>query len=170
MSCKKHTLRGYTFAAVLLPLVALTLQGCGSSHAQSSVLDPGAPAALAALGNAQLGEQAVAAWRQGFKTGDFTALIAMFDDNIEFRLGVAPYNKTRRGKADAVAALQNYQSLTIRVDQTPITPPMFNGMSTTFEFNAKGTFSGNPVEANFLVVFDILNGKISRMREYTPPA
>jgi len=161
-------------AGILLALAAsmAALQGCGGASAQTvtSPLDPGAPAALAALDNAQKGQAAVAAWRNGFKTGDFAALVAMFDDNIAFRLGIAPYNTIRRGKADAIQALQAFQGLTIRVDQTPIAPPMFNGMSTTFEFVSKGTVGGSAVEANLLVVFDIVNGKIVRMYEYTPPA
>lgn len=151
---------------------AATLQGCGGAAAQTALptLDPGAPAALAALDNAQKGQAAIAAWRTGFKTGDFSALVAMLDDNVEYRLGIPPYNTIRRGKADAVQAFQSFQSLTIRVDQTPIAPPMFSGNSTTFEFQAKGTVGGNAVEANLLVVFDIVNGKIVRMREYSPPA
>lgn len=41
--------------------------------------------------------------------------------------------------------------------------------STTFEFNASSTVGGKPVNANLLVVVDILNGGIAGMREYTPP-
>ena len=166
-----------TSAASLALILTLTaaaagLQGCGGANAQTATatLDPGAPAALAALDNAQKGQAAIAAWRQGFKTGDFAALTAMFDDNIAYRLGLPPNNTIRRGKADALQAFQAYQALSIRVDQTPIAAPMFNGISTTFEFVAKGTVSGNAVEANLLVVFDIINGKIVRMYEYTPPA
>ncbi len=171
MISRTRTRQALLSAALLLASTAL-LQGCGGASAQTTIqpLDPGSPAALAALDNAQKGQAAVAAWRQGFRTGDFSALIAMLDDNVQYRLGIAPYNVVRNGKADAIQAFTAFQAMSIRVEQTPITPPMFNGSSTTFEFNAKGTVNGNPVEANLLVVFDILNGKIVRMYEYSPPA
>lgn len=133
------------------------------------VLPPGSVAAWNALENARLGEAAVAAWRHGFKTGDFGALISMLDNDVEYRLGIAPHNTIRRGKRDAIEALRYYQSLTIRVDQTPVTPPAFNGAATFFEFVAKGTVGGSPVDLNLLIVFEFTNGRIVRMREYTPP-
>lgn len=167
------------FYRTILAAVALAcsaaLYGCiDSSSAQTATptaatLDPGSVAALSALQNAKNGEAAVAAWREGFKTGNFDKLIAMFDDNVEFRLGIAPWNSINKGKPKAIQALVDFQNLKIRVDQTPLTPLMFNGYSTTFEFLATGTLNGNPISANLLVVFDILNDKVVRMHEYTVP-
>lgn len=170
MNIRQGAVQAATIFALAATLAAL--QGCGGVSAQTAmpVLDPGAPAALAALDNVQKGQAAIAAWRQGFKTGDFGALAGMLDDNVEFRLGIPPYNTVRRGKSEAVQAFQAFQALAIRVDQSPLAPPMYSGSSTTFEFQAKGTVSGNAVEANLLVVFDIVNGKIVRLREYAAPA
>lgn len=152
--------------------VTLTLQACGGANAQSTPppTDASVAATSAALENVKQGQAAVAAWRKAFKTGDYADLTALLDDNVEYRLGVAPYNTIRRGKADAITAFTAFQALQIRVDQAPIAPLMFSGSSTTFEFVASGTFGGNAVSGiNLLVVFDIVNGKITRMREYVPP-
>ena len=160
-----------TVIGLSLLACSMALTGCGSSVAQTTAatLETGSPAALSAIANAKRGEMAVASWREGFRSGNFDPLISMLDDNVEFRFGIPPWNTVHKGKTAAIQALSDFQRLQIRVTQTPVTPPMFNGYSTTFEFLAEGTVNGNPAKANLLVVFDILNDKIVRMHEYSAP-
>lgn len=69
--------------------LALHLSGCGAVNTQNQppVARGTNPAALSEMQNAKVGALAVADWRKGFKTGDFSDLTAMLDDNVEFCLG-----------------------------------------------------------------------------------
>lgn len=120
--------------------------------------------------NIRASERAVANWRRAFATGDFEPLINQLDDTVQARFALpAPYNVTLTDKASVVQALNFAQGLHIRVIQTPVTPPMYNGYSVTFEFVAKGTVGANAVQVPLLAVFDILNGRIVAIREYVVP-
>ena len=120
--------------------------------------------------NTILAEQAIAAWRRAFATGQFETLIALLDDTVQFRFGMAPYHVTQHGKARCMEAIEFLRECEIRVEQHPIAPTMHGVASSGFEFKARGTVRGKAVEADFIVIFDFANGRIARLCEYTPPA
>lgn len=112
---------------------------------------------------------AIDAWRKAFRTGDFADLVALAADDIEYRFCLPPHNVLRQGKARFLEAVEFLRGLNIRVEQTPLTPALFNDDTTAFEFEAAGHVNGSPVRAVFLVLITVADGRIVALREYTPP-
>lgn len=115
------------------------------------------------------GRAAIDAWRKAFRTGDFADLVALAADDVEYRFGIPPHNVLRKGKAGFLEAVEFLRGLNIRVEQTPLTPALFNDDTTAFEFEATGHVNDSPVRAAFLVLIRIAGGRIVSLREYTPP-
>jgi ketosteroid isomerase-like protein len=122
--------------------------------------------------NAQVVKDAYAA----FGRGDIPAILAMLDDNVAWHAlkgaeGVAPQAGIRRGKASVT---QFFTILASTTEFTVFEPREFIAQGDKvavvgyYEVNVKTT--GRSVASDWVMVFTLVNGRITEFREWTDSA
>ena len=120
------------------------------------------------LDSLTIGQRAFAAQQKGISTGDWTDLLALFSDDIEFR-APSPHlpNGVIYGKPAVAAMMQKFTTeLNLRGQITQIKPMTFNETTVAVEFFAEGQFGDNVLSYNLVVFYEIEQGQIKRFQEY----
>ncbi len=127
---------------------------------------------MSAEQNTQIVKDAYAA----FGRGDVNAILAALDDSIEWEgvkgtEGVAPHAGIRRGKA---AVAEFFQILSTTLDFQLFEPREFvaqgDAVVAIGRYKAAIKATKKVSESDWVMVFNIRNGKVARFREFTDSA
>ena len=122
--------------------------------------------------NVQVVKSAYAA----FQRGDVAAILALVDDNVEWHgvkggEGVAPHAGLRRGKP---AVAEFFQQVGSSLEFTKFEPREFIAQGDQVvaigDYAAKVKATGRSMASDWVMVFTVRNGKVTRFREWTDSA
>jgi ketosteroid isomerase-like protein len=123
-------------------------------------------------GNVQVVKDAYAA----FLRGDIEGVLALVDDNVDWHGvkgtdGAAPHAGARRGRA-AVATF--FQQVADSTEFTRFEPREFiaqgDQVAVIGDYAARVKGNGRSIACDWVMVFDVRNGRITRFREWTDSA
>ncbi|WP_146141113.1 nuclear transport factor 2 family protein [Stenomitos frigidus] len=117
----------------------------------------------------QLAQHAFASHQKGIATGDWTDLLALMSEEVEFQ-APSPYipSGVVYGKQKITAILQKVsEDLNVRAALTLLYPIVVSETTVGFEFFANGQAANKPFSSRLVVFYEIEQGKIKCLREYT---
>jgi ketosteroid isomerase-like protein len=121
------------------------------------------------LDTLQVAQLASAAHQKGVLTGDWADFLALMIDEVELQAS-SPYLPTgsTRGKLNIATVLHKVTAeLKLNAQLMLVYPVVTNETTVAFEFLVKGQVTDKPFSAQMVVFYEIENGKIKSIREYT---
>ena len=120
--------------------------------------------------------QTVKAAYDAFGRGDIKALLALVDENVEWHAvkgaeGAAPHAGARRGRA---AVEQFFSQLAESMEVRKFEPKEFiadgEQVAVVGEYEWVIRTTGKPMKSDWVMVFTVRSGKVTRFREWTDSA
>jgi ketosteroid isomerase-like protein len=108
--------------------------------------------------------EAMRRWTAGAATGDWSALLAMFDPDVTFHVPVTGFEGIQHGVEAARRFFDHVADIiraALHVDAT-----FANGAQVGFEVAVRGTLHGEPFQQRLCIVFDVHDGAVRGFREY----
>jgi len=118
----------------------------------------------------EVAEQALKAWQEGARTGDWLQLIGMLTDDVTVTMPFGEkWRGTKHGRTEARELFRHAaEDLSIRLDQQPSSDVMGDGAGGfAWELVGEGTVGGKPAHVPICLWFTVSDdGKVAAIREY----
>lgn len=108
--------------------------------------------------------QAMAAWRHGTGSGDWSRLLAMLHPEVSFHVPVAEFPGPQRGSEAASRFFDHVRSI-IRADMDVVST-LVSADRVGFEVRVTGTNQGKPFVQGLCIVFTAVDGRVTAFSEY----
>lgn len=111
-----------------------------------------------------IAQQAMANWRHGTGTGDWSRLLAMLHPDVTFHVPVAEFAGLQRG-SEAAERFFAHVGANFRADMD-IRSTLVDGDRIGFEVRVNGTHQGQPFVQGLCIVFTVADGGVRAFSEY----